>query len=35
MRMYVWDTATPYRDGDLEGMFTADPNLDLESHLLT
>jgi hypothetical protein len=19
MRMYVWDTATPYRDGDLEG----------------
>lgn len=22
MRMYVWDTATPYRDGDLEGMFS-------------
>jgi extracellular elastinolytic metalloproteinase len=22
MRMYVWDTATPYRDGDLEGAFS-------------
>jgi hypothetical protein len=23
MRMYVWDTATPYRDGDLEGAFSS------------